>query len=67
MTQLDASAAAAELTVENERLRGELRARLEELRNCRRRMVEAIQFERRRIERDLHDGTSGGWCLWRCR
>jgi signal transduction histidine kinase len=42
---------------ENERLHDELRARLEELRASRARIVEAALEERRRIERDLHDGT----------
>jgi signal transduction histidine kinase len=49
--------AAAGLALENERLQAELRARLEELRASRARIVEATQAERRRIERDLHDGT----------
>jgi len=49
--------AAAGLALENERLQAELRARLEELRASRARIVEAAQAERRRIERDLHDGT----------
>jgi signal transduction histidine kinase len=56
--ELIASAgAAAGLALENERLHAELRARLEELRASRARIVEAAQAERRRIERDLHDGT----------
>jgi signal transduction histidine kinase len=56
--ELVASAgAAAGLALENERLQAELRARLEELRASRERIVEAAQAERRRIERDLHDGT----------
>lgn len=49
--------AAAALTLENERLQAELRARLAELRASRARLVEATESERRRIERDLHDGT----------
>jgi signal transduction histidine kinase len=56
--ELVASAgAAAGLALENERLQAQLRARLEELRASRARIVEAAQDERRRIERDLHDGT----------
>src|SRR5262249_20494756 len=49
--------AAAGLTLENERLQAELRARLAELQASRARLVEATDTERRRIERDLHDGT----------
>ena len=52
-----AAGAAAALSLENERLDVELRARLEELRASRARLVEAGDAERRRIERDLHDGT----------
>jgi signal transduction histidine kinase len=49
--------AAAALTLENARLQAELRARLAELQASRARLVEATDSERRRIERDLHDGT----------
>ncbi len=49
--------AAAAISLENERLDAELRARLEELRASRTRIVEASDAERRRIERDLHDGA----------
>jgi signal transduction histidine kinase len=49
--------AAAALTLENARLQAELRARLGELQASRARLVEATDTERRRIERDLHDGT----------
>lgn len=49
--------AAASLALENERLQAELRARLSELQASRARLVEATDAERRRIERDLHDGT----------
>ena len=49
--------AAASLALENERLQAELRARLVELQASRGRLVEATDAERRRIERDLHDGT----------
>jgi signal transduction histidine kinase len=49
--------AAAALTLENVRLQAELRARLAELQASRARLVEATESERRRIERDLHDGT----------
>lgn len=49
--------AAASLALENERLQAELRAQLVELQASRARLVEATDTERRRIERDLHDGT----------
>jgi signal transduction histidine kinase len=49
--------AAAGLALENERLQAELRARLADLQASRARLVEATDVERRRIERDLHDGT----------
>jgi signal transduction histidine kinase len=48
---------AAALTLENERLGAELRARIEELRASRARIVRAADDERRRLERDLHDGA----------
>ena len=54
---VDSVCAAAGLTLENERLQAELRARLTELQASRARLVEATEAERRRIERDLHDGT----------
>lgn len=50
-------ASAAGLALENERLNVELRARVEELRASRARIVEAADEERRRLERDLHDGA----------
>ena len=49
--------AAAALALENQRLAAELRARIEELRASRARLVEAGDAERRRLERDLHDGA----------
>jgi signal transduction histidine kinase len=49
--------AAAGITLENERLQADLRARLEELRGSRARIVEAGDAERRRLERNLHDGA----------
>jgi signal transduction histidine kinase len=54
---VDAVAAAAGFALENERLHAELRARLEELRGSRARIIEAAQTERQRLERDLHDGA----------
>jgi signal transduction histidine kinase len=52
-----AAAAASSLAIDNERLKADLRARLEELRVSRLRIVEATDAARRRIERDLHDGA----------
>jgi signal transduction histidine kinase len=54
---VQAAAAAAALALDNERLKADLRARLEELRASRVRLVEASYAARRRIERDLHDGA----------
>jgi signal transduction histidine kinase len=45
------------LGLENERLQAELLAQLEELRASRARIVETADAERRRLERDLHDGA----------
>jgi signal transduction histidine kinase len=50
-------AAAASISLENARLQTELRANLEELRGSRVRVIEAADSERRRLERDLHDGA----------
>jgi signal transduction histidine kinase len=52
-----AAGAGAALALENQRLSAELRARIEELRASRARIVEAGDTERRRLERDLHDGA----------
>ena len=49
--------AAAALALENERLEAELRAKVEELRGSRERMLRIGMEERRRLERDLHDGA----------
>jgi signal transduction histidine kinase len=54
---VNAAAAAAALAIDNERLKADLRARVEELRVSRLRIVEAADDARRRIERDLHDGA----------
>lgn len=50
-------AAATAMTIQNAQLQVELKARLEELRGSRIRIFEAEQLERRRLERDLHDGA----------
>ena len=52
-----AAGAAAALALENERLAAELRARIEDLRASRARLVAAGDTERRRLERNLHDGA----------
>jgi signal transduction histidine kinase len=49
--------AAVRLTVENERLTAEVESQLEEVRASRARIVEAGDTERRRVERNLHDGA----------
>lgn len=48
---------AARVAVENEQLQVEVRAQLEELRASRARIVDTGDSERRRLERDLHDGA----------
>jgi signal transduction histidine kinase len=48
---------AVELGLENERLQAEVLAQLEEIRASRTRIVETGDAERRRLERDLHDGA----------
>jgi signal transduction histidine kinase len=48
---------AARIAVENERLQAEVRAQVEDLRASRTRIVETGDAERRRLERDLHDGA----------
>ena len=54
---LDAAAAAARLALENARLQATLAAQLEEVRASRARIVQAGLEERRKVERDLHDGA----------
>jgi signal transduction histidine kinase len=50
-------AAAASLAIENERLQATVRARLAQVRESRARLVTVADEERRRLERDLHDGA----------
>jgi len=52
-----AAGAATALLLENQRLDAELRAHMVELRASRARLVEAGDAERRRLERNLHDGA----------
>ena len=54
---LEGAEAAAGIALENARLDAVLRARLEELRGSRARIVEAAQTERQLLERNLHDGA----------
>lgn len=49
--------AAIRLALENERLQAEALAQLDQLRASRVRIVETGDLERRRLERDLHDGA----------
>jgi signal transduction histidine kinase len=52
-----AVSAAATLTLENEHLATELRAKVEEVTASRARIVESGDAARRRLQRDLHDGA----------
>jgi signal transduction histidine kinase len=54
---VEAVATAAGIALENGRLHAELRARLADLRESRARVIGAGQLERKRLERNLHDGT----------
>ncbi|HSB85958.1 MAG TPA: ATP-binding protein [Ilumatobacteraceae bacterium] len=54
---LAATAAASRLALENARLNATVQAQLSQLEQSRRHLVEASDRERRRIERDLHDGA----------
>jgi signal transduction histidine kinase len=53
----DEIAGAAGLALDNERLQAQRRAQLADLRASRARIVAAADAERRRLERDLHDGA----------
>jgi signal transduction histidine kinase len=54
---VEAAAATARLALENARLHAETRAQLQQVRESRRRLASAADEERRRIERNLHDGA----------
>ncbi|MGB4778803.1 sensor histidine kinase [Microbacterium sp.] len=54
---VDAAAAAAGMALENEALRAQVATQLDEVQASRARIVEAGYRERRRVERDLHDGA----------
>ena len=54
---VEAACAAAGLALDNERLQADLRARLDDLQTSRARIVQAGDTERRRLERNLHDGA----------
>jgi signal transduction histidine kinase len=54
---VDELATTARLALENERLQAQVRAQLEDLRASRTRIVEQGDAERRRLERNLHDGA----------
>jgi signal transduction histidine kinase len=54
---VEAAGAAARLALENARLHAEVHAHLEKVKESRARLVAAADDERRRIERDLHDGA----------
>jgi signal transduction histidine kinase len=54
---IEAAAAAASIAIENARLQAEVRAQLRAIRESRARIVAAADSERRRLERDLHDGA----------
>lgn len=55
--RLSESIAAARLAFENERLHAETQRQLEDLRASRVRIVDTADRQRRRLERDLHDGA----------
>jgi signal transduction histidine kinase len=54
---IEAVCAAAGLALANERLTAELRARVRQLTESRAQVLRAAEDERRRLERDLHDGV----------
>ena len=54
---MEAATAALSIAMENERLHALVRSQLDEVRASRARIVSAQDGERRRLERDLHDGA----------
>jgi signal transduction histidine kinase len=54
---IEAACAAMALALENERLTVDLRARLRQLADSRSQLLRSTEAERRRLERDLHDGV----------
>ena len=54
---VSAAVAAVRMAIENARLQAEVQTQLDDVRASRARIVEAETTERRRIERDLHDGA----------
>jgi signal transduction histidine kinase len=54
---VEAVAAAARLALQNARLHAEVSSQLEKVKESRSRLVAAADDERRRIERDIHDGA----------
>jgi signal transduction histidine kinase len=56
-TLVEAVASAARIAVSNARLQAEVRARVMELAASRRRIVEAADAQRRRVERELREGA----------
>jgi signal transduction histidine kinase len=55
--RIQAVASVARMALENEKLAAQVKAQLEDVRASRTRIVEAADAERRRLERDLHDGA----------
>jgi signal transduction histidine kinase len=63
---LEAACTATAVALENQRLLAEADARLDELKASRERIVAAGDAERRRLERNLHDGSWRSRCISGC-